>query len=177
MAAPSARRLFDALVRAGVTHLVGLPDNGSAPLFALAERQSSLTSLLVTREGEAFALASGLWLGGARPAVAIQNTGLLESGDALRGTVLRMGTPLLVLVGYRGAARTPEQLGMSDDLAALRDAAVDSVAVLTEPTLKAWRIPYEDIRENADVELVGVAWRQAQAQQRPVALLLHRGLT
>ena len=35
----------------------------------------------------------------------MQNTGLLESGDALRGTPLRMGVPLLLLVGVRGQAK------------------------------------------------------------------------
>ncbi len=50
-------------------------------------------------------LASGLWLGGALPVVLIQNTGLLEAGDGLRGTASRMGAPILLLITCRGYAK------------------------------------------------------------------------
>lgn len=101
----SAEGTLEILTRLGATHLLGIPDNGTAPLFDRRRTvPHGLTTLTVTREGEAFAIASGLWLGGARPVVVIQNTGLLESGDALRGTAVRMGVPLLCLIGYRGRA-------------------------------------------------------------------------
>src|SRR5512134_4019392 len=91
-----------ALVAGGVTHVVGLPDSISGPLFDLVERHPSVRLVTVTREGEAFAIATGLWIGGASPLVLIQNTGLLESGDALRGTALRMGAPIPIVVTGRG---------------------------------------------------------------------------
>ena len=71
--------------------------------------------ITVTREGEAFAIASGLWLGGARPLVVIQNTGLLESGDSIRGTAVRMAAPIPILITGRGygkmadAGHTPDE--------------------------------------------------------------------
>ena len=34
----------------------------------------------VCREGEAMAVAAGLWVGGAKPVILIQNTGLLNLG-------------------------------------------------------------------------------------------------
>ena len=43
-----------------------------------------------------------LWLGGASPIIVIQNTGLLESGDAIRGTAQRMGAPVPFIVTGRG---------------------------------------------------------------------------
>ncbi len=60
----SATVLLDALVQLGVTHLVGLPDNDSAALFGLAAGDPRVALLTVAREGEAVAVASGLWLGG-----------------------------------------------------------------------------------------------------------------
>ncbi|HAC05532.1 MAG TPA: phosphonopyruvate decarboxylase, partial [Gemmatimonadetes bacterium] len=47
-----------------ITHVVGLPDNTSAPLFDALQSHPSVRLVTVTREGEAFAIASGLWLGG-----------------------------------------------------------------------------------------------------------------
>ena len=125
--------------------------------------------MTVTREGEAFAVASGLWLGGAYPVVVIQNTGLLESGDSLRGTAMRMGVPLLCLVTYRGYHKLPKQGGAPDEMTR---ADVDSVAVVSEPTLDAWRVPYELYRSDDDQTRIARAAARAEAESRPVALLL-----
>ena len=88
---PSASRLAAALEGLGVTHAVGLPDTSLSTLFRRLADGAVVRTVGVTREGEAFAVASGLWMGGATPVVLVQNTGLLEAGDALRGTAVRMG--------------------------------------------------------------------------------------
>ena len=94
-----ARLILQELECLGVTHIVGLPDNGSRSLFDLLWHHDNIKVMLVSREGEAFAIASGLLVGGARPLVLIQNTGLFESGDAFRGTAYNMGLPLVALIG------------------------------------------------------------------------------
>ena len=53
------------------------------------------------REGEAIGIAAGLMLGGARPVVVIQCTGLFEAGDALRNVVHDLSLPLKLIVGVR----------------------------------------------------------------------------
>ncbi len=93
------------LMKAGVTHVAGIPDTTSGPLFMEIRQHPTIRLVTVSREGEAFALAAGLWLGGARPLVIVQNTGLLESGDGLRGTAMRMGAPIPILVTGRGYAK------------------------------------------------------------------------
>ena len=80
-----AARILEQLKNNGVTHAVGVPDNGSRALFEQLWSEPAIQVVPVTREGEAFALASGLYLGGKQPVVLIQNTGFLEAGDALRG--------------------------------------------------------------------------------------------
>ena len=172
---PQATTLLAELVRLGVSHVIGLPDNGSAALFQVVEDSPDVTLLQVTREGEAFAIASGLWMGGGHPVVLIQNTGLLESGDSLRGTAIRMGVPLLCLIGYRGYATvqalgrdgldsvTPEKMIRSD---------LDSVALITEPTLQAWGVPFRLYRSDSNLPRVREAWERAHRKSRPVALLL-----
>ncbi len=175
-----ATDLLSALIQAGATHLIGLPDNTSAPLFARAEEHDAMTVLTVTREGEAFAIASGLWLGGKGPVVVVQNTGLLESGDSLRGTAVRMGVPLLCIVTYRGygsmiAATEIATAGSSIDPLTRND--VDSVALVTEPTLRAWQIPYHAYSGDAKPESLIDAWQEAHRESRPVAVLLTQSLT
>ena len=156
-----ARLILDELERLEVTHIVGLPDNGSRSLFDLLWEQDKIKVMLVSREGEALAIASGLLVGGARPLVLIQNTGLLESGDAFRGTAYNMGLPLVILVGYRGYAGHRE--------GALR---VDTAATFLEPTLDAWRIPYSIATTDEDIGQIADAFSRAKQTSLPVAVVL-----
>lgn len=175
----SAKALLGTLVELGMSHLIGVPDNSTAALFALAGPHPDVDLLTVTREGEAFAVAAGLWLGGKQPVVTVQNTGLLESGDSLRGTAYRMGVPLPILVGIRGYAKmTSHHRDIEAARAAgqaaqtMKRADIDSVALITEPTLEAWEVPYTTYRSEADAEDVARLWTRAQDAGHPVAVLL-----
>ena len=133
------------LVATGITHVVGLPDSISGPLFDAVDKHPAMRLVTVTREGEAFAIACGLWIGGAHPLVVIQNTGFLESGDSLRGTAQRMAAPIPVLITGRGYGKM-RAAGVSSDEEKTPElmtrADVDSTALLTEPTLSAWGIEF-----------------------------------
>ncbi len=187
--APSPAHQVLALLRElGVTHLVTVPDNTSAPILSLLQRPNSasrrrrqpegdgLRVLFATREGEAMGLASGLWLGGANPIVMIQNTGLLEAGDGLRGTAARMGVPLLLLITCRGyekarsAGVDPTAGSVDRDILVRND--LDSVAHMTEGTLRAWGIPYRYLVDSSDLTPIREGALQARAEGRPVAVLL-----
>jgi sulfopyruvate decarboxylase TPP-binding subunit len=169
------------LVATGITHVVGLPDSISGPLFDAVTRHPAIRLVTVTREGEAFAIACGLWIGGAQPLVVIQNTGLLESGDSLRGTAQRMAAPIPVLITGRGYRKMHEAGITPDDQLTvewLRRADVDSVAVLTEPTLEAWGVPFRRCEEEDDPAAALLATiEDARAEERPVALVVARKLT
>lgn len=155
-----ASLIVDELRRQGVTHVVGLPDNGSRALFEALWADDGLEVVGVTREGEAVAVASGLHLGGRTPVVILQNTGFLETGDALRGTAYNMGLPIVMLVGYRGFQTMGAQ-------------RVDTAATFFEPTLKAWDIPYSMLRDDAEVDgQIAAAFRVAREGSRPAAVLL-----
>lgn len=169
-----------ALISRGITHLVGLPDSISGPLFREAERHPSLKLITVTREGEAFAIAAGLWMGGAEPLVVVQNTGLLESGDAVRGTALRMGAPIPILVTGRGYAKMHAAGIVSGDplsRALLTRSDVDTTAVFTERTLRAWGIPFRLCEgEDNPAELLTEAIETARAEEQPAAIIMARAL-
>ena len=89
------------LVELGVTHVVWLPDSTLGPWETAFAQEPSLSFVRVCREGEAWTVAAGLHLGGKRPLVIIQNTGLFESGDALRNVLFDLGLPLYAIIGYR----------------------------------------------------------------------------
>ena len=158
--------ILDKLKEHGVTHAVGVPDNISRALYETLDPDPDIETIYVTREGEAFALASGLHIGGKNPIVLIQGTGFLESGDAIRGTAYAMAIPLVALIGYRGyRTLSPESK------------RVDSAATFLEPTLKAWEIPYFFLRTDEDVDAISSAFSAAQRGTRPTAVLLTEECT
>lgn len=156
-----ASAIVEELHRQGVTHAVGVPDNGTRALYEHLWSDASLEVVSVTREGEAFAVASGLYLGGRTPVVIMQNTGFLETGDAFRGTAYNMGIPLVVLLGYRGY----QSMG--------RDVGLDTAASFLEPTLRAWNVPYSIMVSDERVdEHLGAAFRRARQTSLPAAVIL-----
>jgi len=72
-----------ALRACGVTHVIWIPDSETGTWEPALLAAEGLTLVRVCREGEAFVIAAGLLLGGKKPAVIVQCTGLFEAGDAL----------------------------------------------------------------------------------------------
>ena len=174
-----AKLILDELKKCNVTHVLSVPDNMSRALLGALWEDEDIEVVLVTREGEAFAVAAGLWVGGKNPVVLIQNTGFLETGDALRGTGTRMRVPLLCLITYRGYAKwaasgLSRQVGKTLNVELISNMEYDSTAVLVEPTLKAWGIPYDFLHDDADVPKITEAFRKAQELEQPVAVLITK---
>jgi len=142
----------------GVSHVVWLPDSETNWLYLLMKAEPSLTLIAVSREGLAFSTAAGLFVGGKTPVILIQNTGLMESDDSLRGWALGLNIPVVVMVGYRGWTRH----GVTQDTA----------AVYTERFLNAFGINYYLVENNADAPRISVAFEEARKTRRPVAVLV-----
>ena len=157
----SASKILDSLLEHRVTHVVGLPDNLCRTLFLALNAEPNIEVVEISREGEAFAIAAGLYIGGKKPVVLIQNTGLLESGDAFRGTSWHMHIPQVVLLAYRGFKSLAPDVERKD-----------TVAEFTEPTLRAWNIPYEIMEEDEDLEMISRAFEKAESTSRPAAAII-----
>ena len=175
-----AQLIIEQLAACGITHVVTLPDNTSRVLLEKLAGHPAIRVVSTTREGEAWAIAAGIWIGGGMPAMLIQNTGFFESGDALRGTAMRMCIPLLCLLTYRGYStlsrlETPPATPL--DARVLGRPDVDSCAVMFEPTLQAWGVPYHFLHDDADVSKIRSVFDQAHERAHPVALLLTRETT
>src|SRR3954468_12514872 len=130
------------LEAAGFTHVVWIPDSARGPWEAALSSSSKLKLVRPCREGEAIGVAAGLLLGGARPVVVIQCTGLFEAGDALRNVVHDLALPLKVIVGVRSYR------------ASAAGQSKDNCPAFTEPILKAWQVPYTLL---ADADEAGFA--------------------
>jgi sulfopyruvate decarboxylase subunit alpha len=157
-AALSPETVLAQMKQNGVTHVVWLPDSETNWLFLLMQEDPSLTLVGVNREGLAFSAASGIYAGGKTPLILIQNTGLMESGDSMRGWAMQMEVPVVLMVGYRGYTRH----GVNKDTA----------ATYTERFLNAFNIQYYLVEDDADAERISIAFEEAKKTKRPVAVLV-----
>lgn len=147
------------LEAAGFTHVVWIPDSALGPWEAALASSSKLKLIRPCREGEAIGVAAGLMLGGARPVVLIQCTGLFEAGDALRNVVHDLKLPLKLIVGVRSYR------------AHLAGKTTDNCPAFTEPVLRAWQVPFAVLADPDDAGF-GPAVRELAAAAGPRALLL-----
>jgi sulfopyruvate decarboxylase subunit alpha len=156
----SGAEVADTLADLGITHVVWLPDSALGPWEGAIAGSSALTLVRVAREGEAWAVAGGLLIGGARPLVMIQNTGLFESGDALRNMLYDLRLPLYAVIGYRSYL-VPD--------------SPDSAKRFTEPVLKAWGIDYVLLDKPDSLPKLTEHYRACQAAGKPGAALVAEG--
>lgn len=106
MAAPQwADGVCRGLHAAGSRHVVYVPDNPlSHVLRLLRDEYPDVRTTVATREEEAFGIAAGLYLGGARPTVMLQSSGLGNSLNALTSLLLPYSIPMLIVISMRGDA-------------------------------------------------------------------------
>jgi sulfopyruvate decarboxylase TPP-binding subunit len=154
------REIADTLVALGVTHVVWLPDSTLGAWEGALEAASGLTLVRVCREGEAWPLAAGLWLGGRQPIVVMQSTGLFESGDALRNALFDLRAPLFAVIGYRSY---------------LIPDSPDSARTFAEPILRAWGIDYVVVASEQETTRLAEHYRACQAAGKPGAVLWGEG--
>lgn len=88
---------------AGCRDVAYVPDNPLSHVLRIFEDQyRDVRLILATREEEAFGIAAGLYLGGRRPAVLLQSSGLGNSLNALTSLLVPYQIPVLAVVSMRG---------------------------------------------------------------------------
>lgn len=159
--AVSARAIVDELNKLGITHVVNVPDTHQRTVLAALSRQSQIRLLTACTEDEAIAINAGLWIGGQRPMLSIQQVGLLAAMNNLRGISLEARIPTCMLVGYFGR----------DVTRSARENSARSIKLI-EPTLEAWDVKYFPIEGPEDLPAIAEAYRFSQEQLGPAVVLI-----
>jgi sulfopyruvate decarboxylase TPP-binding subunit len=149
------------LHRMAITHVVTVPD-GTIGRWESDIERAGIRLVRVCREGEAWTVAGGLYIGGAVPLVMIQCTGLFESGDALRNTLHEWKLPLYAIVGYRSYLNQENLPG-------------DTSLVFTEPILAAWKLDVRFIKQATELASMAEHYRACQASRAPGVALIAEG--
>jgi sulfopyruvate decarboxylase subunit alpha len=148
----------------GIRLLSVLPETWLVHLVTLAEEDPEMTLVRLAKEEEGVGISAGAHLAGVRSAMLLQNHGLLASVNGIVSLAQLYRIPLLLLVSYRG--------GFGEEHPWQTEGGG-----VTESVLAALRIPYVSLAAPGEVAArVREALTLAEANLRPVALLLCRGL-
>ena len=158
----AAENLVDSLKKAGVDFVATLPDLKVVELIRAIDKDPALKHVPLCREEEGVGICAGAYLTGKRPAMVMQNAGLLNSCNALTTTCLQFQIPVLLLIYYAGD---------------FGDRGFATVGSVTEPVLDALGLRTYILRKPEEVEqTIRGAQILAEDSRRPVAILLTRDI-
>lgn len=151
--------VYRGLKRADIDFAASVPCVNLQQLLQLVSDDPDIIHIPVTREEEGVGLCAGAWMGGRRPVLLMQNSGLGNSINALASLDFLYEIPLIMIISHRGCEGEPiiGQVPMGR---------------LTPKLLDAMEIPKFSPSPADAEETVALACSLAFEQRRPVAVLL-----
>ena len=156
--------IIAAVKRCGISTVVALPDIvTSDTLLWPISRDPQLRLIRVCKEDEGVSICSGLGYAGVPSLLLMQQTGLFDSLNCIRGVVMEYGFGLCAIVGLQGmeSDRDPPQS--------------DKYGVkVVEPVLDAMGIAHGRLTLRGDEARIAQAFEQARATRKPFIFLVTR---
>jgi len=145
-----------------IDFVISVPDiTTSEGLLRPLAKLSQPRLIRVCKEDEGVAICAGLSYTGKRGLLLIQQTGLLDSINAVRGVAVEYKLPICMMVGL-----LEKEVGVRP-----RESQRYGVRIV-EPILEAMGIAYHEIEEQADVAKIGPAIEGCFENSKPVVILI-----
>ncbi len=159
----AALEAIQALEEAEINFVACLPDSAFKELYEPLSKQNKLTYVQVANEGDGVGICMGAWLGGYRPALIMENTGLALASYALLRGPIAFGVPTLLLVAHRGGFHDERWFSVPFGWA-------------TTSLLEAMRISHQLVLEAKEIRsaIIG-AVKSMNSIQAPVSVVLGGG--
>lgn len=160
----AAERVLTVLKEKDYANFTGVPCSLLKGIFSLLEKESkkkdeNIVYIPAVREDSALGVASGMYLGGKKSAVLMQNSGLGYSLNVLTSFNFIYDIPILLLISWRGA--------YGDDAV-----EHDIIGAKLTNLLDSVEIPYQEFDNNRSEELIIKSLDLIEKTNRPVALLI-----
>ena len=158
----SGESIIQEIKASGVEFVISVPDiTTSEGLLQPLAKGAGPRLVRICKEDEGVGICSGLSFTGKRGLLLIQQTGLLDSINAIRGNAVEYQLPICMMVGL-----LEKEVGVMP-----RQSKRYGVRIV-EPILEAMGIEYHNIEEDADVGKIRPAIDKAYADSKPVVLLI-----
>ena len=158
----SGQSIIREIKASGIQFVVSVPDiTTSEGLLRPLAKLTDPRLIRICKEDEGVAICAGLSFTGKRGLLLIQQTGLLDSINAIRGVAVEYQLPICMLVGL-----LEKEVGVPP-----RQSKKYGVRIV-EPILDAMGIAYHNIEQDPDVPKIRPAIDKAFADSRPVVLLI-----
>ena len=155
-----AAAILAAIKNAGINLIASLPDINCLDLIEALERDSEIEHVPLCREEEGIGICAGARLVGRKPALLMQNAGLLNSCNGIVTTGLQLELPMLLIIYYAGD---------------IGDRGFARVGTATLPVLEALGVRHYVLRNAEEIDWTFKnAWILAEDSNRPVAVLLTK---
>ena len=147
----------------GFNFFSGVPCSYLGSIIKFLSKRKDYLYIPATREDEALGIAAGAYIGGKKPVVLMQNSGLGNSIDALTSLILLYKIPILLIISWRGSEKNdfPEHSLMGKYMMNF---------------LKTMHIPVTILSIDEIPEQIGTADRTMKKLETPVALILKKGV-
>jgi sulfopyruvate decarboxylase TPP-binding subunit len=150
--------------RAGIRFVVALPDRTTSHhLLTSLLQDPELRVVQVCKEDEGVSICSGLFAAGQRALLLMQNTGLLDSINAVRGVAVELHNPVCMMVGL--LSKEPGVLPTESKRYGVR---------IVEPVLNAMGVEHALVEQAEDVQKIVPAVEDAYTRLAPIVLLIGR---
>jgi sulfopyruvate decarboxylase subunit alpha len=160
----TADAIIREIKRAGIHFIVALPDAmTSHHLLKTLLQDPEVRVVQVCKEDEGVSVCSGLFAAGQRALLLMQNTGLLDSLNSVRGTAVEIQFPVCMMVGL--LAKEPGVLPTESENYGVR---------IVEPVLDAMGVEHAFVEQPEDVQKIVPAIEAAYARLAPTVLLIGR---
>ena len=160
----SGANIIKQIKDSGIEFVVSVPDiTTAAGLLAPLEKTANPRLIRVCKEDEGVGICAGLAHTGKRALLLIQQTGLLDSINAIRGVAVEYSLPICMMVGL--LEKEPDVRPRQSTRYGVR---------IVEPILDAMGIVYHEIEGEEDVPKIKPAIDEAYVKSSPVVLLIGR---
>lgn len=157
----SSEAIYNGLKDSGIDFIVSVPCVNLSKILDMLNEDEEITHIPVTREEEGIGICAGAYIGGKKPAILMQNSGLGNSINALKSLTQLYEFPLLMIMSHRGTEgeNICGQVPMGES---------------TPEILKAMNFEFfkPSTPENA-YENIQTAWDLTEKNGRPVSILLE----
>ncbi len=156
-------KIYKIIKDSGIDFIISVPCLLLKEILKMIDDKNEIFYLPVTREEEGVGIAAGAYLGGKKPAILMQNSGLGNSINAIISLLQYYEIPVIFFVSHRGEEEEP-------------NVAHIPMGKITETLLDDMSIKFWNIHSSKDISKIKTAIDYSNENKTSVGILLKWSL-